>query len=116
MTSLVERLLADEPAKAEYLLVKRGLYYRPARSGYTGIKAQAGRYFESDASPDCGVTAIHEASAPQFSDACYPDVAYAHLNATIEALCEVLNEALGRCGMSNMMRREIQAAITKAKS
>jgi len=57
----------------EYLLVKRGLYWRPDSQGYTGIKKQAGRYFETDASPDSGTTAIHESEAADFSPACWPE-------------------------------------------
>ena len=73
-----------------YLLVKRGLYYRPDSKGYTGIKADAGRYLESDANPAIGVTAIHENDAPQFSDACYHDLAISHLNDTITDLLAAL--------------------------
>lgn len=58
-----------------FLLVKRGLYYRPNNCGYTGIKSEAGRYLESEASPLSGVTAIHEDEAPAYSPACCDDVA-----------------------------------------
>ncbi len=61
-----------------YLLVKRGLYYRPDNRGYTGIKEYAGRYPASDASPDDGVTAIHEDEAPEYSQACYHDLMAQH--------------------------------------
>ena len=61
-----------------YLLVKRGLYYRPGNQGYTGIKEYAGRYPASDASPDDGVTAIHEDEAPEYSQACYHDLMAEH--------------------------------------
>lgn len=61
-----------------YLLQKRGLYYRPDRCGYTGIKEHAGRYFEHEASlPD--VVAIHEDEAAEFSPSCYDDLARQHL-------------------------------------
>ena len=29
---------------AKYLIMKRGVYYRPNNAGYTGIKDEAGRY------------------------------------------------------------------------
>lgn len=67
----------DEKATARYLLVKRGLYYRPGNQGYTGIKDHAGRYFESDAYE--GVTAIHEDDAPEFSPSCFHDLREDHL-------------------------------------
>jgi hypothetical protein len=76
--------------QAEYLLVKRGLYYRPDRKGYTGIKSEAGRYLESDATPDCGVFAVHQDGAPQFSERCFPDVAITHLNRTITEMADAL--------------------------
>lgn len=42
----------------DYLLVKRGLYYRPNNAGYTTLKADAGRYSKADERPECGVTAV----------------------------------------------------------
>lgn len=74
--------MPDEP---RYLLLKRGLYYRPNNQGYTGIKENAGRYTkaEGDALADCGVTAVHEDDADEFSAACYHDVARAHLEAKL---------------------------------
>lgn len=36
--------VTGEVADDRYLLVKRGLYYRPDNRGYTGIKEYAGRY------------------------------------------------------------------------
>jgi len=64
---------------ASYLLVKRGLYYAPHNKGYTGVKELAGRYLAVDARPDAGVTAVHEDDAPEFSQACWPEVARDHL-------------------------------------
>ncbi len=66
-----------------YLLMKRGLYYRPDAMGYTGIKDHAGRYTrevaESHADPVSGVTMILEAEADEFSPSCYDDLARDHL-------------------------------------
>ena len=79
-----------------YLLQKRGLYYRPDRCGYTGIKEHAGRYFEHEASlPD--VVAIHEDEAAEFSPSCYDDLARQHLqeqNASLRKQLEDAREAL----------------------
>ena len=69
-----------------YLLVKRDLYYAPNNKGYTGIKDKAGRYFASDALSDCGVTAIHEDDAPDFTKACYADLARDHLQEKVGSL------------------------------
>ncbi|EQA97252.1 hypothetical protein L286_23285 [Sphingobium sp. HDIP04] len=80
-----------------FLLVKRGLYYRPGNRGYTGIKDRAGRYPESDASPEDGITAIHEDEAPEYSQACFADLKEKHMIGKIAALEEEikrLREAL----------------------
>jgi hypothetical protein len=69
-----------------YLLMKRGLYYRPDECGYTGVKAEAGRYREADASPEHGVSAIHEDEAPVFAPACWDATKIAHLEAAIITL------------------------------
>ncbi len=76
MVELVER----------YLIVKRGLYFRPNNCGYTGCKSKAGRYPASRASADCGETAIHEDDAPEFSPACWPETKLAERDARIAAL------------------------------
>ncbi|MCK0531491.1 hypothetical protein [Sphingobium agri] len=75
-----------EVTQDRYLLVKRGLYYRPGNQGYTGIKEYAGRYPASDASPDDGVTAIHEDEAPEYSQACYHDLMAQHAAGKAAAL------------------------------
>jgi len=66
-----------------YLLMKRGLYYRPDAMGYTGIKDHAGRYSKGDAEghadPASGVTMVSEAEAAEFSPNCFDDLARAHL-------------------------------------
>lgn len=86
-----EALATREEAPAEegeddglFLLMKRGLYYRPNAMGYTGIKDHAGRYTkaeaESHADPVSGVTAVAASDAPDFSPACFDDLARAHLD------------------------------------
>lgn len=75
-----------------YLLQKRGLYYRPDRCGYTGIKDHAGRYFESDATPP-DVVAIHEDEAAEFSPSCYDDLARQHLQEQVASLRKQLEDA-----------------------
>lgn len=63
-----------------FLLLKRGLYYRPNGQGYTGRKSEAGRYPATDARPAYGVTAIHEDEAPAYSDGCWPETMLADAN------------------------------------
>lgn len=76
-------LIETQPRPERYLLMKRGVYYRPDWCGYTGIKDHAGLYSEyearSHADPVSGVTMIREADAPEFSPKCYDDVARSHL-------------------------------------
>ena len=65
----------------KWLLVKRGLYYRPDDVGYTSIRAAAGVYSGDEArarlSPGIAMVALEH--APEFSDACFDDLARAHL-------------------------------------
>lgn len=65
----------SEQISDNYLLIKRGLYWKPNSYGYTGIKAHAGRYTKDDAerrshSYDEPVTHIREDEAPMFSERC----------------------------------------------
>lgn len=80
MAETVQERLRDEDA---WLVVKRNLYYAPNDCGYTGIRDLAGRYTESEArarsSVDSGVTAVKLTDAPEFSKACYEDLAIAHM-------------------------------------
>lgn len=62
-------------AEPRFLLMKRGLFYRPGSQGYTGVKLLAGRFHEHEARPDCGVTAIHEDKAPMFAECANPETA-----------------------------------------
>ena len=67
-----------------FLIEKRGLYYRPNARGYTGLKREAGRYSFEDAvervgpngpdGPQDGLGMWREDEAPEFSSACAWDV------------------------------------------
>ena len=71
-------------ASNRYLIIKRGLYYKPNSSGYTGIKDYAGRYPLPDGAlkfPNRnigGLLYIHEEDAPEYSEACFYDVKLEH--------------------------------------
>lgn len=68
----------------QFLIEKRGLYYRPEARGYTGLKREAGRYsFEEAAErvgpngpdgPQDGMGIWSEDDAPEFSRACAWDL------------------------------------------
>lgn len=74
-----------------WVKMKRGLFYRPDDCGYTGIRDYAGRYSEAEAKAEMaceGVTAMPLADAPEFSSACFDDLARNHLQAQRDALRE----------------------------
>lgn len=78
-----------------YLILKRGLYYRPQSQGYTGIKDNAGRYTLSEAKaithpngstgPRDGMSFIHEDAAADYSDECFYDLKERHMAAKAAA-------------------------------
>ncbi|AXK43961.1 hypothetical protein [Erythrobacter aureus] len=84
-----------------YLLIKRGLYYRPDNAGYTGLKKEAGRYLETDARPDAGVAAIHEDLADEFAPACWQEAKLAERDREIFAL---KSELAARNAAPNIVR------------
>lgn len=84
-----------------YLILKRGLYYRPNAMGYTGIRDRAGRYSLADAQaradPISGVTFQHESEAPELAPNCLDEVANPYLLEKLEAArarCIALHTAL----------------------
>lgn len=85
-TNTVDRALREAP----YVLMKRGLYWRPNGQGYTGVLAEAGRYSETDARAhhdhDADSTTMHLASECfDFAPACWPETQIAVREATIAA-------------------------------
>lgn len=72
-----------------FLILKRGLYYRPDSAGYTGLKDDAGRYSRAEADrithpngpegPRDGMTFIAEGAAPERSDGCFQEVKMQHM-------------------------------------
>lgn len=85
-----------EAREGHYLLVKRGLYYRPNRCGYTGVKSEAGRYSESEANPLSGVSAVHEDDAPAYSPNCYDDVAMRDFRKRVKQATDDLEAHIAR--------------------
>lgn len=78
--------------EGHFLLVKRGLYYRPDNQGYTGLKVYAGRYREVDALGLDGVIAIHEDDALVFAPSCWGEVKDAYLTRVIAEMLAALVE------------------------
>lgn len=96
-----------------YLIVKRGLYYRPKAQGYTGIRDHAGRYTLAEASkhadPQEGVAIVHEDDAPEFTSACYHDLKEAHLTKQRDALQAALEAATARADKAEAELRGTKA-------
>lgn len=103
-----------------YLLMKRGLYWRPDSCGYTGLKREAGRYSDEDSAWTCDgpladpkTTRIAEDKAPRFSPSCDIYVRQAEaersLDVAVKALREIANGATG-----HLDRDSDLAAIAKA--
>lgn len=94
------------PDDEAWLVVKRGLYYRPEDCGYTGIRDEAGRYTLEEAkarecSPKNGVavTIVKFSEAPLFSKACWSELALAYTQRKLveaEATIERLRAELAR--------------------
>jgi len=74
--------MSDAP---RYLLIKRGLYYRPNNQGYTGKRSEAGRYPETDADDMSGVTAVHEDNAAEYAPACWQETINQDLRERLDA-------------------------------
>lgn len=77
---------ADELADERYLVLKRGLYFRPNDCGYTGLKREAGRYRAAHADPASGELAVHEDEAPEYSPNCYEETKLADKDRQIAEL------------------------------
>ncbi len=81
----------------QYVICKRGLYYRPKAQGYVGIKEWAGVYSKEEAearsSPDAGVTSMPYDEAPDISPACYDDIARDWLMSKLNEARTALSQA-----------------------
>lgn len=74
-----------------YVLIKRGLYWRPNAMGYTGVLAEAGLYTEAEASArsrpgEDGVTMQLASEATEFAPACWQETKIAVLSQQVAQL------------------------------
>lgn len=97
-----------------FLLIKRGLYYRPESKGYTGVKDEAGRFSLEEIAlrvgvngpdgPTDGITAVSEVEAPDFSPSCCIEVKARALESEVEQLRDLVQwayEILHEINVSN---------------
>lgn len=82
----------------QYVLLKRDLYENPRHQGYTGIRDKAGVWTESEATAgDVPIKAKYDpydrdhyalplTEAPEFTQACWPELARDHLLAQRDSL------------------------------
>lgn len=84
----------DVTQKADHVLIKRGLYYRPDGNGYTGLKSEAGLYPPAYANDLERVSAVPFEEAPDFAPACFVETKITYLRAEVERL----RGALIQCG------------------
>lgn len=77
-----------------WVLIKRGLYWRPDAQGYTGLKSEAGAYSDEYASAYAehgeGTTKMKWADAPLLSPSCSDESARKYYVATITDLSQKL--------------------------
>ena len=89
--------MSDEP---RFLLVKRGLYWRPNGKGYTGLKSEAGLYTLEDAAMSHGEYKTHYGEnavteyilfedAPEYAPACCTEVKIRHLEERVAKMDEM---------------------------
>ncbi len=97
----------------EYLIVKRGLYYRPNMSGYTGIKDNAGRYELKTAVRHArnadGVLVYHQDHCPPYTSACFDDLVQDHLNRRLSAIIDLDSSYSEIKGMLRELLRDANA-------
>lgn len=62
--------------EGSYVLIKRGLYWRPDDLGYTGLLSEAGHYtkFEAEQRANDDVTMVPLTEAPEFAPSCFDDI------------------------------------------
>lgn len=81
----------------DWLIIKRGLFWRPNGCGYTGIRDEAGRYSHAYASAraESGVcTIMRAAEAPEFLPVAHNDLVIKHLTGQRDSLVKALADII----------------------
>lgn len=103
-----------------WLLLKRGLFYRPGNCGYTGIRNEAGRYSRkaADEHAAAGGRVMREADAPEFLPAAFDDLVIKHLTVQRDALVKALTDAqriIERDFPNGQLAIDIRTALINAR-
>lgn len=85
-----------------YLLIKRGLYWRPDGCGYTGLKREAGRYSDKESAwveteghlSDPSTARVHEDRAPRFAPRCCSEVAMKETGRLIDGALALVRKCI----------------------
>lgn len=106
-------------SEAQYLIIKRGLYYRPNSGGYTGLKDEAGRYSLYDAEdishpngeygPRDGMSYMHENDAPDYAPQCCIEVKCGHMMQRIAEMQE--RDRQWQAEAKSLMEKGIETAF-----
>jgi len=104
----------------KYLLVKRGLYWRPYAHGYTGLKSEAGRYdyYSAVERINDDVTMTKESDAPSIARGCSDIVTYTRYIAALEARCASYAPLVSlreRCRTASFNRYLLMLLTTQAE-
>lgn len=88
MTETELRNLAEAATPLDHLLITRGLYWRPDKKGYTGLKCEAGRYPKGEAAKyrSDDVNEVYEDKAPDYAPNCAADIRERHMMDELTAL------------------------------
>jgi hypothetical protein len=118
-----------EVVAGKWLLLKRGLYWRPNSQGYTGLKSEAGRYTDEEVAiyrrqDEREVFILDAETADEIAPKCWPDVAQRHLagllssaQAQIERLTRERDDYLRRAEeqFTGWIREEVARKAAEAE-
>jgi len=112
----------------QYVLLKRDLFECPKHMGYTGIRDKAGVYSAADIEAyevpirqeydhrERDLYAVPIAAAPEFTHACFADLARDHLCGKIEKLRKENEQAFEKLLMLEQQRNDARETAAKMQA